>query len=108
MARGLLFGYPVPPLKFRFIKVFGYFAIFAASSASSRVAKAQQEASQNMNVEVQVTRPCSVSSERGLSGAELDGGCPTFVKQALIREFAVGTAFAGAGVTEQLVLVINF
>jgi hypothetical protein len=94
--------------KSRIVNAIGHLLLCASILAPSRLAKAEQETSQNLNVEVQVTRPCTVSSERGLGGIELDSGCPTSIKQTVLREFVVDPTSATSAVTERLVLVVNF
>ena len=98
----------------RSIANFKHFAAFCALgllSTTSRFAKAEQHESHNLDVSVIVQPSCGVSTERGTAGADFDAGCPAYAKQSLIRDFVVsGSAreAGGSGVTEQLVLVINF
>ena len=82
-----------------------------AALTPSRFAKAGQTVSQNLDVGVTVAPSCGVSTERGASGAELDTGCPSQVRQSLVRELVVDPerrAVDGSAVSEQLILVINF
>ncbi|RYZ04222.1 MAG: hypothetical protein EOO73_24350 [Myxococcales bacterium] len=82
-----------------------------ANLTASQFAKAGQEESRNLDVSVLVSRSCTVSTERGAEGAQLEGACPGYAKQSLVRELVVGSAprLDGAPhVGEQLYLVVNF
>lgn len=84
-------------------------SIIGYIGTASQFAKAGQPQSQNLEVSTNVSPSCAVSTERGAAGAELAGGCPAYAKQTLSREFVVtGERSTGQGISEQLVLVINF
>jgi len=93
------------------IKYFAAFCAFGLLSATSQFAKAGQGESQNLDVSVVVEPSCSVSTERGAAGADLDASCPAYAKQSLVRDYVVSGEqrdAGGSGVSEQLFLVINF
>jgi hypothetical protein len=101
----------VPPRLALFARIFAFFLAANAIFASSRSANAEPSASRNLDVTVIVSRTCTVSTERGVAGAELDEGCPQQIQQSLVRELFVRAESPLSGparVEENLVLVVNF
>jgi hypothetical protein len=101
----------LPTSRAKKIKCLGCLALFMVALTPSRFAKAGQTVSQNLEVAATVAPSCGVSTERGASGAQLDAGCPSEVRQSLVRELVVDPEHrtsGGSAVTEQLILVINF
>ena len=88
------------------IKRFVALSLFGLLVSSPAFANAGQEESHNLDVSVTVSPSCTVSTERGAQGMELSGVCPEQVQQNLTRQFVVSPE--AGGVSEQLVLVVNF
>jgi hypothetical protein len=64
-----------------------------------------------LQVSVVVSRACTVSTERGATGAELGSACPPHVRQSLVRELFVSAeprVDAAPRSGEHLVVVVSF